>query len=225
MPRINLTPAERGAVHGLLLAGVPVFKVAHILGHQFVTVRREISDDWVPSVGVRKGHGAKPTPEQSARRDAIIAMHDGGAKTLREVAEHFGVTRERIRQILRKHDIAERRGGGIDREVASTRVAAYAAALARGLTVHKAAASVGLSYGEVWRAARALFVPMPRPKARTSHYAAIAAYYRDHPELTGHAVAQHFGVADMAVSRAIRKQGVSPRRTLRKTRSLHEARS
>lgn len=217
--RINLTPAERGAAHGLLLAGVPMFKVAHILGHQFVTVRRELSADWVPSVG------AKPTPEQSARRDAIIAMHDGGAKTLREVAEHFGVTRERIRQILRKHDIAERRGGGIDREVARTRVAAYAAVLARGLTVHKAAASVGLSYNEVWIAARALSVPMPRPKARTSHYAAIAAYYRDHPELTGHAVAQHFGVDDTVVSRAIRKQGVSPRRTWRQTRSLHEARS
>lgn len=46
----------------------------------------------------------------SLRDEAIIAFHDGGKRSLQEVADEFGYTRQRVHQILAKHGVLVRKG-------------------------------------------------------------------------------------------------------------------
>lgn len=61
--------------------------------------------------GIRFKHGHTGVGVDFGRADAMAAMYRGG-KTLHEIGEVFGVTRERVRQIIKKyHGITAKDGG------------------------------------------------------------------------------------------------------------------
>jgi DNA-binding CsgD family transcriptional regulator len=208
----RLLNGQRAAIYGLLMLGLSTEKIAAILGKSRPTIRCHVAPDWMPRAGGRRVH--KPERPRRPRIDhaAVIAMHDGGAKTMQEVAAHFGVTRERVRQILARHGIDVRRGNGLTREQYNERLQRYHAALKPGVSTKEAVAAIGLTYQEVQAAANALGVSLPKPirKGRIRR-AEIAAYYAAHTHMTGNDVARHFGVSPNTVSAALRTMGVQPR--------------
>src|SRR5690606_22886101 len=74
-------------------AGHTQHEAAKALGKSYQWVNR-----WSRKLGIKFQHGAAPNA-LSARNAAIVEMFDGGA-TLQEIGEKFGITRERVRQIV-----------------------------------------------------------------------------------------------------------------------------
>lgn len=147
------------------------------------------------------------------RHAAIIAYHDGGKRKLREVGARFGVTRERIRQVLVKYGVDVRRGGSFDEAVHRERLEKYKSALP-GRTSTEAKAAIGLPGVDIYRSARVLGVKAPAARAEYhARYQEIADFYASHPEMTGTAVAKHFGVAPIQITRSLRWAGVPSRRS------------
>lgn len=54
--------------------------------------------------------GPKPNPAQAERNERMAAMYRQGL-TLEKIGEHFGITRERVRQILAKAGLTRAEGG------------------------------------------------------------------------------------------------------------------
>lgn len=210
---IVVRKAEVGAIFGLLLAGLSTEKIANILGRNNKFVRKIVPPDWMPP---RHGHrrSLKERKEKKARLNAgaVIDHFSGGHYTLQETADAFGVTRERIRQILAKHGVSHRTQGTLPREIYEARLRRYQAALKPGVSTKQAAEASGVTYSEATRAAQALGVAMPKPtRASRIKYAEVAAYYEANPHLTGRAVAAHFGITPTTMSHALRIMGVKPR--------------
>lgn len=165
---------------------------------------------------MKRGRGRPPgsSPEQIARCRAMIAYHDGGLRTLKEVGDRFGVTRERVRQILDKSGIEVRRGNRDFTAEHQRRFDAYRAALTPGVRAFAAAKAIGCTVGDVRNAAEALGLKLPRPvtPGRLRFYK-IAAFYAANPHLTGRKVAEHFGVSQNMVSDALQQTGTPSRRS------------
>lgn len=211
-----MTKGQRGAIFGLLVAGLSISQVANILGMATATVRNQITADWVPQIRHRHGRkkrlGALAPGRAPIDKQAVIAMHDNGRLTLQEVGDHFGVTRERIRQILARQGLTERNNGALAPEVLASRLNRYLKALRPGVSSKEACEIAELHYGEVATAARVLGYTLPKPTRKERlMYQEIATYYEANPHLTGRAVAVHFGVPPLTVSRALQKLGVKPR--------------
>lgn len=211
---MNILIGQRAAVYGLLLVGLSTTKIGAILGLGTEIVRRAVSDDWMPKARGRKSKEPKPKLSR-ARVDAaaVIAMHAGGEKTLQEVGVHFGITRERVRQLLERRGIDVRRGpAALPREVHEDRLRRYYTALRPGMTTLEAAAAAGLARTEIQSSAKCLGVKLPKPTRRQRiRYRELATYYENNPHLTGRAVARHFDVSPQTLSRSLRVIGVKPR--------------
>jgi len=205
--------AEVGAIFGLLLAGLSTEKIANILGWSSQRVREIVPPDWMPP---RHGHrrSLRERGEKKGRLNAseVIKHFGGGHNTLQDTADAFGVTRERIRQILAKHGVSHRTHGALSREIHEARLQRYHAALKPGVSTKQAAEDSGVEYFEAANSARALGVALPKPiRASRVKYAEVAAYYEANPHLTGKAVAAHFEINPNTMSRALKIMGVKPR--------------
>lgn len=213
VPRRPMPSGQRAAIYGLLMLGFSTEKIALVLGGSKERVRAYVLPDWMPKACGRKRARADRRERRPRVPPAdVIAMHDNGCKTMQEVGEHFGITRERVRQILTRHGIMSRLGGGLPRAVYEDRLQRYYKALQPGVSTLEACAAVDLTYAEVSAAAQNLGVTLPRPirKGRL-RYQEIATYYEANAHLTGKAVAEHFGVHENTVSKAVRVMGVTPR--------------
>ena len=89
--------------------------------------------------GTRFGRQLR-TSRTDARDDQIATMYRSG-KTLKATGAAFGLTRERVRQILKKLGIPSRRGVPFSRASGD----AVARLYERGKTIDEAAAAVGVS--------------------------------------------------------------------------------
>jgi hypothetical protein len=209
----NLCNGQRAAIHGLLILGLSTTKISWVLGVSPHIVRRHVAPDWMPRSAWR--HEKHPKrPRKNLRHAEVIAFHDNGKRTMQEVGDRFGVTREYIRQVLARHGIATRRGGGMDKATHNDRLQRYYAALQPGVASHAACAAAGLTYAEVSAAADALGVKLPKPIRRERlRFREIADYYLANPTLTGNDVAKHFSVNPNTVSTALVKMGVHSRQS------------
>ena len=157
------------------------------------------------AVGGRKG---LPLVDQLK----VVELHAGGARTLADVGRQMGITRERVRQILKKHGVADRLGNAVDKETLQGRLDRYSAALARGLTTKEALNVEGLTRTELFYAAKMLGAARPKlVRHARRRWQQIADFYVANPHLTGLDVAKHFGVAPSLVSNALDKLGVNSR--------------
>lgn len=209
---------ERAALYGLSLCGLSLGTIALILGRAPLSLRGHLNDDWVTT---RRTSLARKPPRvrasvaaAKARHAAIIALFQSGRYTLQAVANEFGITRERVRQILRRAGISERVGAGLDPAVHRERVARYLAALKPGVSTREACASVGLAYIDVVNSARAVGETLPKTvRAARIRYAEIAAFYLANPNLCGVDVAKQFNCPPMRVTHALRAMGIQPRQS------------
>lgn len=207
----QISVGQRAAMYGLLLAGLSGNAIALILGVPQPKLSPHIQPDWMPKARSKKILREKP-PRTTLQHADVIALHDGGGKTLQEVGDHFGVTREFVRQILQKHGVSARRGGGLPREVHQDRLQRYYKALQPGVATLDACAVAGVTYPEVQVAAKALGVTPPKPIRKSRlRYQEIAKFYEANTHMTGLSVARHFGVNPNSVSKALRVMGVTPR--------------
>lgn len=86
--------------------GLTRLEAASELGLTPATVHRYCHD-----FSIEFPHGRSCDPKTITKAEAMAAMYSGG-KTLAEIGELFGVSRERVRQIMTKHHGMRRDGGG-----------------------------------------------------------------------------------------------------------------
>lgn len=156
---------------------------------------------------------------------AIVKMHAGGKRTLKYVGDAFGITRERVRQILDREGVETRKGiAPADLKMHQDRVDRYVAALRPGVTSAEAARIVGASQAAIYKSASFIGRSLPKrfgdAKIRNLQ---IAAYYAAHADKTGREVASHFGVSQMTVSQALQATNTPSRRSGWSWKRSHEA--
>jgi DNA-binding transcriptional MerR regulator len=84
--------------------GVTLRDAARELGLAYPT-----ASSWARSAGIKFHHPG--TQKSSERADAMVAMFSAG-KTLNEIGQIFGITRERVRQLIKKyHGLSAEDGG------------------------------------------------------------------------------------------------------------------
>lgn len=92
--------------------GMTIPQAAEEIGASYIYVHHFAGRNGIVFVGAKRGQKLQPPDERS---DAMRSLYLSG-KTLEEIGQQFGVTRERIRQIVTKHygKLAEV-GGGCER--------------------------------------------------------------------------------------------------------------
>lgn len=219
-----IAKAKIAAYCGLVLAGVPCTKASLIVRSTHTTLKDYLPPDWF-------GWGSRPewrlekvprvegrtlrrmSLDQFRERYApVIDFHDGGKRTLQEVGQRFGVTRERVRQILARAGIADRSLGRTPRAEKEAALEVYGKALNERRCVRDAAALAGRNYSSLHKWAIELGVPMPKPRSpRRERWSEIARFYQENADLKQRHVAEHFGVSQHEVSRALKEMGVPSR--------------
>lgn len=122
--------------------------------------------------------GALPTPPEDARTSQMAKMYRGGA-TLQEIGDKFGLTHERVRQLLRKDGIEslgrrpEHKTGNIkinriDREQ-------FAMDYRSGITLEVLADAYGVSSATIRKLIRQMGLPMRGRKSFQRHELAARA--------------------------------------------------
>lgn len=149
-------------------------------------------------------------PKKSGRSTLIVRHFLANGGTLQETGKAFGITRERVRQVLNEAGISHRRGNvGLPREEHERRLAAYNEGIARGLSGAEAAKLAGVSQPMVYVSARAVGIAVASTRqAQVNRLLEIAAYWQAHDDMTGRQVAAHFGVRPTAVSKALLRAGL-----------------
>jgi len=90
LAKLGTTVGECADIFGMSRVGV--YQIARTIGVRFERKKRDIP------------------PEINARAERMAALYAGG-KTLEEVAATFGLSRERVRQILKRHGLTAKDGG------------------------------------------------------------------------------------------------------------------
>lgn len=145
------------------------------------------------------------------RQAEIVAYHDGGKRTLQECGDHFGVTRERVRQLLVRAGVDVR---VFDRKAIERDriVRAAEAAFADGESILVVAGRFEISTTTLaaWCRAAGVWVPGcgDRHRDKRERYRRMADLYAAGGVTIGEVAAQ-FGVSSNTVARALSRCGVS----------------
>lgn len=116
---MRVTPAEIERMRQLAASGSTLGDAAKALGRPYCTVFV-----WARKLGIAYADGYNRV---DGERTVVIAKRYAAGETLQSIANDFGITRERIRQIIRDHTGLKPKDGGIA-VVARERAAAKAAA-------------------------------------------------------------------------------------------------
>lgn len=206
---------QRAAYCGLVLAGVRPNQAMTIARTSRATLKPYVGEEWFEKASktrrVAVGRTQLPyTP--SARNLAIIEHFQSGHRTLKETGDAFGITRERVRQILEVHGICERTFGATPPETMAKTLAAYRRAIAEGKRAYEAAKAAGVTQSRLCALAKEMGERLPRPRSfRRERWPEIALYYQEHPELLQRHVAEHFNCSNTEVSKALMACGVTSR--------------
>lgn len=103
----------------LAKAGMPIVEIARQTGYSYCGARLILKRAGVPA-----GKAEKTPPANIERAEKIASMYRQGLP-LEKVGQHFGITRERVRQILKKEGLSSK-DGGQSRQVAHRRIAKIA---------------------------------------------------------------------------------------------------
>lgn len=105
----DLSPnSEQAAIKHMYAQGMSILSVSHVLSLPYGRVRRELAAAGVPirsrQEALRNG-AAHPTSKLSSdERTRLVAELQAGEKQHRQLADEYGITRERVRQIARASD-------------------------------------------------------------------------------------------------------------------------
>jgi hypothetical protein len=207
--------AQRAAYCGLVLAGIRPLQAMAISRTSKETLKLYVGEEWFEKVSRPRRVRASRAPlpyAPSARNRAIIEHFQSGHRTMKETGDAFGITRERVRQILEVHGIHERTFGAASPATKAGALAAYRQAIAEGKRAHEAVAATGTDYQMLKAWAEEAGDRLPKPRSfRRERWPEIARYYQEHPELLQHHVARHFNCSNTEVSNALKACGVTSR--------------
>lgn len=195
-------------------SGLPITRVAAKHNVSAGTVRRALLVCNVPP-----RPASLPYHQRNIeRQEKIVAFHDGGKRSMQEVGNHFGITRERVRQILIRAgvDVRAHDQKAIERE----RIVREAEALfSQGASLRSAAQQLRIAERALADYCRRAGVSLERRNERwdrlRSRGAEMAALYAA-GGMTQAQIAEKYGVAHTTVARACVMNGiVDPRRRRR----------
>lgn len=164
----------------------------------------------------------KPAGDRNVR---IMAMYSGG-NTLQQIADEFGVSRQRIEQIVRKEGGAKRGPRRIKRAPVWQKIEEVKSLASSGCTLAEIADAVGDTYQNVVNAVHANGIKVRRAKKQVSQRVsqrafAVAAEYKAGKK-TGE-IAATFGCQQPEIYRFLRIAGVKPGRVTRTVYNLPTA--
>lgn len=160
--------------------------------------------------------GALPPPSPDDRVVRIVAAFRGG-KIMREIAEEFGITRQRVEQILRKAGVEHcGKSRGAHRKVpAWTRLEELRSLASQGLTANQIATAIGDNYVNVSRVARISGIKITRAAKGYSDKTIETAFKVAEQYKAGRLtreIAAGLGIQTPHVFRFLRIAGVKPKR-------------
>ncbi len=98
-----LSPTIKSLTHRYVEAGLTISELCDLFNAKPTVIRSRLRQ-W----GLKATRQRRTSPEQSTRNQKICDLYTGG-RTLEDVGQIFGITRERVRQILVANEITERR--------------------------------------------------------------------------------------------------------------------
>lgn len=159
--------------------------------------------------------GELPPPPANDRIVQVVARFNGG-ETLGEIGATFGVSRQRVEQILRKAGIAGRGHRGRGKTCPSwLRLEELRELARRGLPARQIAESIGDSYQNVIRVARVSGISLAKGRKGCSDKTIQTAFAIAEEYKAGHLtaeIADKFGIPQPTIYRYLRIAGVKPAR-------------
>jgi hypothetical protein len=206
---------------GLAASAPGDFRDEQRLHRQFASTR--LHGEWFEATPellsvVAKVHASGKLPPAPAddRAVRIIAAYGGGA-TLQQIGDDFGITRERVRQILRRHDVPSLgwRPDLLQTSVAAKSKARVLALAGQGHTVPAIAVAVGDSRQNVLNVLRregvtAVHAKKGRAQKTLAKADVVARMYRDGERIGD--IAKTLGTYGPSIYRLLRIAGCEPDR-------------